>query len=64
MKKIKVLGWVWKDRLHEDGCCYMPDYTPAAAYARGELLALVDPADLEQPLENTEWYTPKIDNHE
>ncbi len=30
---------------------------PAAQHvARGELFALVDPQDLDQPLENTDWF--------
>lgn len=57
-KGIRVWGWVWKDKRHEDGCCYLPSYTPAQHVPKGELLALVDPADLHLPLENTEWHTP------
>lgn len=56
--KIRVWGWVWKDKLYE-GDLYIPSYTPAQHVPRGELFALVDPNDLYQPLENTEWYTPK-----
>jgi hypothetical protein len=52
---LRVYGWVWKDKLHED-CFYVPSYTPAQHVERGELLALVDPADLHSPLENTKWY--------
>lgn len=52
---ISVYGWVWKDKRHEDGCCYVPSYTPATPYKNGELLALVDPKDLKDPLENTKW---------
>lgn len=52
--KIRVWGWVWKDKLYED--CYVPSYTPAQHVPRGELLALVDPNDLYQPLENTKWH--------
>jgi hypothetical protein len=61
MKKIRVVGWVWKDKLGEDGCSYIPSYTPAEPFQRGELFALVDPADLDDPLENTEWYFPKVE---
>lgn len=52
---IRVYGWVWKDKRHEDGCCYVPSYTPATPCKNGELLALVDPNDLNKPLENTHW---------
>ena len=54
-KNIRVHGWVWKDKQTEDDC-YIPSYTPAQHVPRGELLALVDPADLHQPLENTKWF--------
>jgi hypothetical protein len=37
---------------------YEPSYTPAQHVARGELWALVDPNDLHQPLENTDWFAP------
>lgn len=53
---IRVHGWVWKDRLHQDGCSYVPSYTPAEPYKNGELFALVDPADLHEPLQNTKWF--------
>ena len=53
--KVRVWGWVWKEKRCEDGCCYLPSYTPAQHVPRGELLALVDPADLDSPLENTKW---------
>lgn len=56
-KAIRVWGWVWKDKRHE-GDLYVPSYTPAQHVPRGELLALVDPADLHNPLENTKWHTP------
>jgi hypothetical protein len=51
---LRVYGWVWK---HErcDGL-YVPSYTPAQHVQRGELWALVDPKDLDQPLENTDWF--------
>lgn len=51
---IRVYGWVWKDKLHED--CYVPSYTPAQPCKAGQLFALVDPADLDHPLENTKWH--------
>jgi len=51
---IRVHGWVWKDKMHDD--CYVPSYTPAQHVLRGELFALVDPADLDRPLENTQWH--------
>lgn len=54
---IRVWGWVWKDKLHEDGCCYIPCYTPDLPSRRGELLALVHPNDLHQPLERTMWHS-------
>jgi hypothetical protein len=51
---LRVYGWVWKqDR--GDGV-YEPSYTPAQHVQRGELFALVDPNDLHQPLENTDWF--------
>lgn len=62
-KNIRVWGWVWKDRLHEDGCCYIPSYTPAQHVPRGELLALVDPADLNDPLGNTKWHSPEREDY-
>ena len=54
---LRVRGWVWK---HErcDGL-YVPSYTPAQHVQRGELWALVDPNDLHQPLENTDWFAPQ-----
>ena len=54
-KNIRVHGWVWKDKQTEDDC-YIPSYTPAQHVAKGELLALVDPADLHEPLQNTKWF--------
>ena len=55
--KLRVYGWVWKqDR--GDGA-YEPSYTPAQHVQRGELWALVDPQDLDQPLENTDWFAPQ-----
>jgi hypothetical protein len=52
--KLRVYGWVWKqDR--GDGV-YEPSYTPAQHVAKNELFALVDPRDLNQPLENTDWF--------
>lgn len=54
-KPIRVWGWVWKDKRHEDECCYIPSYTPAGPMKNGELLALVHPDDLHEPLKNTEW---------
>jgi hypothetical protein len=54
---LRVYGWVWKqDR--GDGV-YEPSYTPAQHVQRGELFALVDPKDLHQPLENTDWFAPQ-----
>jgi hypothetical protein len=51
---LRVYGWVWK---HERcGGLYVPSYTPAQHVQRGELWALVDPNDLDQPLENTDWF--------
>ena len=55
-KSIRVWGWVWKDKRHEDECCYIPSYTPAQQMKNGELLALVHPDDLHEPLKNTKWY--------
>jgi hypothetical protein len=55
-KAIRVWGWVWKDKRHEDECCYVPSYTPEQPMRNGELLALVHPDDLHEPLKNTEWY--------
>jgi hypothetical protein len=52
---IRVYGWVWKDKQTEDDC-YIPSYTPAQHVPRGELFALVDPADLHEPLQNTKWF--------
>lgn len=54
-KNIRVHGWVWKDKQTEDDC-YIPSYTPAQHVSKGELLALVDPADLHEPLQNTKWF--------
>lgn len=54
-KNIRVHGWVWKDKQSEDDC-YIPSYTPAQHVPKGELLALVDPADLHEPLQNTKWF--------
>ena len=54
-KSIRVWGWVWKDKRHEDECCYIPSYTPAEPMKNGELLALVHPDDLHEPLKNTKW---------
>lgn len=53
---VRVYGWVWKDKLADDGSCYVPSYTPAQHVPRGELFALVDPADLHEPLKNTKWH--------
>jgi hypothetical protein len=52
---LRVRGWVWKNERC-DGL-YVPSYTPAQHVQRGELWALVDPQDLHQPLENTDWFT-------
>jgi hypothetical protein len=52
---LRVRGWVWKDERC-DGL-YVPSYTPAQPFAENQLLALVDPQDLHQPLENTDWFT-------
>jgi hypothetical protein len=54
-KNIRVYGWVWKDKHWVDDC-YTPSYTPALHVSRGELFALVDPADLHEPLQNTKWF--------
>lgn len=54
-KNIRVYGWVWKDKHWVDDC-YTPSYTPAQHVTRGELFALVDPADLHEPLQNTKWF--------
>jgi hypothetical protein len=51
---LRVHGWVWKNERC-DGL-YVPSYTPAQHVQRGELWALVDPRDLHQPLENTDWF--------
>lgn len=55
MNKIRVYGWVWKDKHHDD--CYIPSYTPGNHIPRGELLALVNPDDL--PEYYTEWHIPE-----
>ena len=34
-KSIRVWGWVWKDKRHEDECCYIPSYTPAQQMNNG-----------------------------
>jgi len=52
--KLRVYGWVWK-QARNDGA-YEPSYTPAQYVQRDELWALVDPKDLDQPLENTDWF--------
>jgi hypothetical protein len=54
-RAIRVHGWVWKDKRYEEDM-YVPAYTPAQHVPKGELFALVDPADLHEPLENTVWY--------
>ena len=53
--KIRVYGWVWKNKRHEDECHYVPCYTPGNHIERGEMLALVDPKDL--PDYYTEWHS-------
>ena len=53
VNKIRVYGWVWKNKRHEDECHYVPCYTPGNHIERGEMLALVDPKDL--PDYYTEW---------
>ncbi len=52
-KPIRVWGWVWKNKRYED--CFVPSYTPEHAMKNGELLALVHPDDLVEPLKNTKW---------
>ena len=57
--RMRVWGWVWKDKRDHNGF-YLPCYTPAQHVERGELLALVDPFELELPLENTQWQNTNL----
>lgn len=58
---IRVWGYVWRDVLADDGCHYVPCYTPAQHIDTQELLALVDPSQLSNPLSNTKWHTPAVE---